>query len=117
MDSDNELTLQFYEYLTQEKEETTTLLQPYFLKLQSREDARENFYGIGTPGDLILLKKLHSIEKLKSGLNSCGSFQQLKSSLLEQTENNEDSSEFSSASSQLQLINGWLEQKESVKRH
>ena len=116
---DDESTLQFYEYLAEEEKETTSLLQPYFLRLQSREDSYQNTYGVATPGDLTLLRKLQTIRTIKSNLHVCGSFDQLKSSLLEKLDNNEDNNDTSVINAQLQLINGWAAQKEteSIKKH
>lgn len=82
MSYDEEL-LAFYEYLQKELENILTMLQPYFKELEAREEARENEYGVGNPGDRILLARLSSIQNLLSKARTFNTFAELKDSLVE----------------------------------
>lgn len=113
MGTDNELTLEFNEYLIQQTEEINELLQPYFLELKNRQDSYQNTYGIGTPGDFRLLRKLHTMKNVENGLHSFGSFQQLKKSLLDRIDNSESDEDVSIITEQLELLDGWLTSREN----
>lgn len=111
MNYNDDLTLQFYEHLVKEHNETYGLLKPYFEAVQARENAGMNLYGAATFHDQVLLGRLQIIGSLKNQLSICGSFEKLKNALIEQKDASQEKNGISSIEAQLRYVDEWLNKK------
>lgn len=97
--------LDFYEYLETKRSEVLEALKPYNQRIEDRERAGMNSYGVATPKDKELLRNNKSILDLQKKIKLNNNFENLKNDIEEEIQSCQDKTDIYNLERQLQYMN------------
>lgn len=96
--------LDFSEYLEAKEQEIQEALKPYHRRIEERERAGMNIYGVANPGDSELLKMNKSIYELQKKIKLTNNFEDLQSYIEKEIQSCQDKTNIYDLKRQLQYI-------------